>query len=138
MAELPLPPLSSGGRPRRLLDERTRATAERLLDERMFDAEVAVHRLPWRSLVFYDTDDSPEMDTILVYEHEDRQSPSGTWYSPGARYRFSREPDGSWTIDSDPGNPWLDLSLIEKRLRADFSRLARDLGLTSDESGNTR
>jgi len=92
-----------------------------LVDNRQFDAEMAVHHLPDRSIVFYDTDNDGAMDDVLVYEEEAR-----------AALRFRLDPAHAWRLADDLNVPWLDPSLLEKsRLKRELARIQKEVRLTT-------
>lgn len=79
------------------VDENTAAdgspeTAQRMLLERSFDAEVVVHILPDRNIVFYDTENDGTFDLILIDFQKDGRA-DAAFQLRGGKWIF--EPDAS-------------------------------------------
>jgi hypothetical protein len=85
----------------------------KLIGERRFDAEVALHFGMLQRIAFYDGDGDGQIELILVDDDEDG----------AADHRYERTKDGEWRV-VDRESTWLDPDIIEsRRLRSRFKDL---------------
>jgi hypothetical protein len=84
-----------------------RQDLEALVGQHKFDAEVALHLSKSKRTAFYDRDNDGSFDLILVDDDPD----------PFADTRYTRDPDGRWTVEHDLGEvEWLSPSYLNDRV----------------------